>query len=128
MKKIIPILLLIVLCTSLAIPVCFAMEEGVHDWQYTFGDFFADYFFQITGIALLITIAVGVGLIIKHNSANRQIAAQTYLQGDGYYKVNDKKENYESTYTKVQKDYYKESSNSSKNGPQQVKGSDPTKK
>lgn len=125
MKKIIPILLLIVLCTSLMIPTCFAMEEGVHDWQYTFGDFFADHFLQITGVALIITIIVGVVLIVKHNSANRQIAAQTYLQGDGYYKIHDKKENYESTYTKVQKNYYKESSSSSstKNGPKQVKGS-----
>jgi hypothetical protein len=56
-------------------------------------------------VTLLVCGATGVGLVISHNKANRQISATNYVAENGY-KVNNRQEQYVKTYTTVQHNFY----------------------
>lgn len=82
----------------------------------TLWDFVCDNWIVMTVLSAVITVIAGIILLSNHKSANKQIASQTYLTDDGYYKVLDKNETFISSYTTVQKGYYRQSSSSSSRG------------
>lgn len=80
--------------------------------KYTTWDFVCDNWHIMTIVSAVITAIVGFILLANHKSANKQIASQTYLKDEGYYKVIDKDETFVNSYTTVQRGYYKKSSSS----------------
>ena len=82
--------------------------------NYTIWDSFCENWLSITLAAITVTVIVGFCMISIHNSANRQGAAQLYMKEKGFYKVIDKDEIFEKSYTTTQAGYYKKAEKPSK--------------